>query len=100
MPETDDQWVLDALLLQQSGECHPFIGMSGETSVDLSKPTYFLSRKGRMLANIVAGSTQALNQPSGTRVFRYPGHLTTEMSIAGSKSKRNQRTFTWDYPAR
>jgi GTP:adenosylcobinamide-phosphate guanylyltransferase len=55
------QWVLDALSASEKVDKVIIIGMSEKSGVTCSKPTYFLSNEGRMLANIVAGVHKALN---------------------------------------
>jgi GTP:adenosylcobinamide-phosphate guanylyltransferase len=55
------QWVLDALSTSEKVDNVIIIGMSEKSGVTCSKPMYFLSNEGRMLANIIAGVHKALD---------------------------------------
>ena len=54
------QWVLDALGDAKNVDNVIVIGLSPRSGVTCKKPLHFLSNQGRMLANIVAGVTKAL----------------------------------------
>jgi GTP:adenosylcobinamide-phosphate guanylyltransferase len=54
------QWVLDALGDSKSVDNVIVIGLSAKSGLTCRKPMHFLSNQGRMLANIVAGVTKAL----------------------------------------
>ena len=54
------QWVLDALGEAKNVDNVIVIGLSSRSGVTCKKPIHFLSNQGRMLANIVAGVTKAL----------------------------------------
>jgi GTP:adenosylcobinamide-phosphate guanylyltransferase len=54
------QWVLDALGDSKSIDNVIVIGLSAKSGLTCRKPMHFLSNQGRMLANIVAGVTKAL----------------------------------------
>lgn len=57
------QWVLDALSGTQSIQNVILMGLSPKSGVTCQKPLHFLSNRGRMLANIIAGieKSQELN---------------------------------------
>lgn len=52
------QWVLDALGEAQSIQRVVLIGLTGKTGLTCSKPIYYVSNEGRMLANIQAGTAK------------------------------------------
>lgn len=54
------QWVLDALNESEQVENIIVIGLSAKSELTSKKPLYYLSNQGRMLANIVAGVTKAV----------------------------------------
>jgi len=54
------QWVLDALGEAKQVDNVIVIGLSPKSGVTCKKPIYYVSNKGRMLANIVAGVNKAL----------------------------------------
>jgi CTP:molybdopterin cytidylyltransferase MocA len=54
------QWVLDALGDAKHVDNVIIIGLSPKSGVTCKKPLYYVSNQGRMLANIVAGVTKAL----------------------------------------
>ncbi len=54
------QWVLDALSGAKNVENVIVVGLSPKSEVTCSKPMYFLSNQGRMLANIVTGVNKVL----------------------------------------
>jgi GTP:adenosylcobinamide-phosphate guanylyltransferase len=54
------QWVLDALGDAKHVDNVIVVGLSPKSGVTCKKPLYFVSNKGRMLANIVAGVNRAL----------------------------------------
>jgi GTP:adenosylcobinamide-phosphate guanylyltransferase len=54
------QWVLDALSDARNVENVIVIGLSAKSGLTCKKPLYFLSNRGRMLANIVAGVEKTL----------------------------------------
>jgi molybdopterin-guanine dinucleotide biosynthesis protein A len=49
------QWVLDALSEAKNVDNVIVIGLSAKSGLTCKKPLHFLSNRGRMLANIVAG---------------------------------------------
>ena len=49
------QWVLDALCASQKVDKIIIMGMTTNSGLRTTKPTYYLPNEGRMLANIVAG---------------------------------------------
>jgi GTP:adenosylcobinamide-phosphate guanylyltransferase len=77
------QWVLDALSGSEKIDNVILIGLSEKSGVTCSKPTYYLSNEGRMLANIVTGVNKALElNPKTERVLIVSSDipaLTTEM---------------------
>jgi GTP:adenosylcobinamide-phosphate guanylyltransferase len=77
------QWVLDALSASKKVDNIIIIGMSEKSGITCSKPVYYLSSEGRMLANIVAGVNKALElDPKTERVLIVSSDipaLTTEM---------------------
>ena len=54
------QWVLDALGNAKKVDNVIIIGLSPKSGVTCKKPIHYVSNQGRMLANIVAGVTKAL----------------------------------------
>ena len=54
------QWVLDALGDAKSVDNVIVIGLSAKSGLSCRKPMHFLSNQGRMLSNIVAGVSKAL----------------------------------------
>jgi GTP:adenosylcobinamide-phosphate guanylyltransferase len=54
------QWVLDALSDAKNVENVIVIGLSAKSGLTCKKPLHFLSNRGRMLANIVAGVEKTL----------------------------------------
>ncbi|HUF00245.1 MAG TPA: NTP transferase domain-containing protein [Anaerolineales bacterium] len=54
------QWVLDALGNAKQVDNVIIIGLSPKSGVTCKKPVYYVSNQGRMLANIVAGVSKAL----------------------------------------
>lgn len=54
------QWVLDALNAAQQVDAIILIGLSAKTELVSAKPIHYIPNQGRMLANIVAGVTKAL----------------------------------------
>jgi GTP:adenosylcobinamide-phosphate guanylyltransferase len=54
------QWVLDALGDAKKVDNVIIIGLSPKSGVTCKKPLYYVSNQGRMLANIVAGVSKAL----------------------------------------
>jgi GTP:adenosylcobinamide-phosphate guanylyltransferase len=54
------QWVLDALGNAKKVDNVIIIGLSPKSGVTCTKPIYYVSNQGRMLANIVAGVDKAL----------------------------------------
>jgi choline kinase len=54
------QWVLDALSESKLVDNVIVIGLSAKSGVTCTKPMYFLSNQGRMLANIVTGVNKSL----------------------------------------
>jgi molybdopterin-guanine dinucleotide biosynthesis protein A len=54
------QWVLDALGGAKRVDNVIIVGLSPKSGVTCKKPLYYVSNQGRMLANIVAGVTKAL----------------------------------------
>ena len=54
------QWVLDALNVAQQVDAIILIGLSAKSGLVSAKPTHYVPNQGRMLANIVAGVSKAL----------------------------------------
>ncbi len=54
------QWVLDALSQAKDVENVIIIGLTAKSGLTCSKPVYYLSNQGRMLANIVTGVNKVL----------------------------------------
>src|SRR6266540_4802703 len=54
------QWVLDALGDSKSVDNVIVIGLSAKSGLSCKKPLHFMSNRGRMLANIVAGVEKSL----------------------------------------
>jgi GTP:adenosylcobinamide-phosphate guanylyltransferase len=54
------QWVLDALSEAKNVDNVVVIGLTAKSGLKCSKPVYYLSNQGRMLANIVAGVEKVL----------------------------------------
>ena len=54
------QWVLDALSDAEQVDDVILIGLSPKSGLSCKKPVHYISNQGRMLANIVAGVTKAL----------------------------------------
>lgn len=61
------QWVLDALGEAAHVDNVIVIGLSPKSGVTCKKPMHFISNQGRMLANIVAGVTKALELDKKTK---------------------------------
>jgi GTP:adenosylcobinamide-phosphate guanylyltransferase len=54
------QWVLDALSEAEHVDNVIVIGLSAKSGLSCKKPLHFLSNRGRMLANVVAGVSKSL----------------------------------------
>lgn len=61
------QWVLDALGNAKHVDNVILIGLSAKSGLTCKKPIYYLSNRGRMLANIVAGVNKALELDPKTK---------------------------------
>jgi molybdopterin-guanine dinucleotide biosynthesis protein A len=61
------QWVLDALGEARQVDNVIVIGLSPKSGVTCKKPVHYISNQGRMLANIVAGVTKALELDKKTK---------------------------------
>jgi GTP:adenosylcobinamide-phosphate guanylyltransferase len=61
------QWVLDALSDAKSVDNVLLIGLSARNGLTCKKPIYYISNQGRMLANVVAGVTKALELDKNTQ---------------------------------